>query len=385
MVNSRKAPISSCADLEEYLQKNATSKWKNLHNNRTLWEAYQEIKNNLKPIQENVTVGAMAEGFKEYCEKCRSDIEQIKKESQNVSQELYDYFSSEHIIFLNDHGPEHIKKVIDRASDLLQKTKLELDEFESFILLCAIQIHDIGNVFGRTGHEKKLRPIFDENSQNIILDTPEKRVIQIIAMAHGGKASDGSKNTISKLPEQEAILGTEIRTRFLAAILRFADELADDSSRANRSAMDLGIIGLDSILYHDYSTALHTVKVEKNQINNDYQIELIYEFETTMLSKKYAVASVEKFLLDEIYDRTLKMERERRYCMKFMKSAIDIERIIVSINIYDSHLNLFKSIRYTLEDINYPDSPHLGCIKDIDSNIPNGNEMLQVMKQNEGD
>ena len=70
-----------------------------------------------------------------------------------------------------------------------------------------------------------------------------------------------------------------------------------------------------------------------------------------MLKKKYKIGNGQKYLLDEIYDRTLKMEQERRYCMKFMHPYIDIGRIDVTINIYNEDLELLPSISYRLEDI----------------------------------
>ena len=195
-------------------------------------------------------------------------------------------------------------------------------------------------------------------------------------MAHGGKTRDGSKDTISKLRTSEVIFDTTIRTRFLAAVLRFADELADDSSRANRPALNLNVIGVESEIYHNYSKVLHTVAIEKDDTNNDHRIVLVYELDSSMLAKKYKIGNCEKFLLDEIYDRTLKMEQERKYCMKFMHPYLDIGRIDVTINIYDEDLEPLPSISYRLEDISYPDSPKIGRIKDIDASIPSGEEML---------
>lgn len=375
-----KVHLNECCNLEEYLEGVSTLKWKTNHNSRTFWEAYNQIKLNLKPIQENVATGAMAEGISACIETFRREIEEVKASGGDYDKILLDFLSSDHIIFLNDHGPAHIEKVIERAFSILNSTSSELTEFETFILLCAIQIHDIGNILGRAGHERKLHEIFDEHSKDIILDSPEKRVIKSIAMAHGGKTREGSKDTISKLRTSEVIFDTTIRTRFLAAVLRFADELADDSSRANRTALDLNVIGVESEMYHNYSKVLHTVAIEKDDTNNDHRIVLVYELESSMLKKKYKVGSGQKYLLDEIYDRTLKMEQERRYCMKFMHPYIDIGRIDVTINIYDEDLELLPSISYRLEDISYPDSPQIGHIKDVDASIPSGKEALSYIK-----
>jgi len=384
MANSKKKTLSECSGLEQYLECISTSKWKSYHNGRNFWEAYKEIKLNLKSTQENVASGAMAEGIRAYIDQCKNMIDQLKNNGGDYESLLSDMLSSDHIIFLNDHGPDHMQKVITRAFSILRCSSQSLNEFETFILLCAIQIHDIGNILGRVGHEKKLHEIFEEHSKDIILDSPEKRVIKSIAAAHGGRAHDGSKDTISKLCTTEVIFDSDIRTRFLAAVLRFADELADDSSRANRAALDLGVIGVDSEIYHHYSRALHTVKIEKDEDNGDHRVVLVFELEESTLEKMYKVGESKKYLLDEIYDRTLKMEQERRYCMKFMHPYVDIGRIDVTINIYDAELQPLHPISYRLEDILYPDKPQIGHIKEIDDKIPTGEELLSYLKPKGG-
>src|SRR4051812_22116567 len=73
---------------------------------------------------------------------------------QVTKQAIYDEFVNgkdrESVIFLNDHGPDHIKTVIQRASQLLNNGQVcPLTAREVFLLLNAIQVHDIGNFYGR--------------------------------------------------------------------------------------------------------------------------------------------------------------------------------------------------------------------------------------------
>ena len=102
--------------------------------------------------------------------------------------------------------------------------------------------------------------------------------------------------------------------------------------------------------------------------------------EAPALKERYLVGNHEKYLLDEIYDRTQKMELERRYCMKFMYPYINIGRIQVAINIYGAQSQLIKSISYTLEDVSYPNDAVVvrdGMIGNI--SVPSGKEMLHVL------
>lgn len=375
--------INEYNGLEEYLDNTASNKWKENHNNKTLFDVYQDIKNNLKETQENIIPGAMAEEIRASLSELATKLKAMEDKGELTTGLLREYLYSDHIVFLNDHGPNHVQKVIERAFSILSCMSQQLSDFEVFILLCAIQIHDIGNVLGRQGHEKKLHKIFDDKSKNLIVDTAEKRIIKNIASAHGGKTFEGSKDTISVLNVSEPIFGVNIKTRFLAAVLRFADELADDSTRANREAQDLGIIGVDSTIFHDYSKVLHTVKIKYDSENQDNCIQLVYELDTEILSKQYKTRGENRYLLDEIYDRTLKMEQERRYCMKFMQPYIFINRINVTINVYGSDSQQLERITYQLEDTSYPDRPVIGNIKDINSQIPSGEELLSSIKSKE--
>lgn len=379
---TRKKTVKTCGGLVQFLTETQNPIWKKYHNNRTCFEAYTEIKRNLEPIQDTIIAGAMAEGINTALKKYEEEVNSIISEGNEGSraQKIHELFASDPVIFLNDHGPGHIEKVIERANDIIAHFIGEpLSEFEAFLLACAIQIHDIGNILGRTGHERKLIEIFDDNSKNIILDVPERRAIKSIAMAHGGKGTFG-KDTISPLSSKESIFNTQVRTRLLASILRFSDELADDSTRANRPAIDLNIIGTNSEIYHCYSQALHTVNIEEDKETQNCKVTLVYELETDSLRRTYKVGGCEKYLLDEIYDRTLKMELERRYCMKFMYPSVNIGRIDVSINIYGRTSEKVRTISYTLEDVFYPESPIAGQIGNTwKKEVPSGEELLRSL------
>lgn len=259
----------------------------------------------------------------------------------------------EAIIYLTNHGKTHIDTVIQRASSLLQKSTCKLTPYEGYILLLAIHFHDVGNIYGRTNHEQKCKEIMSRLGVLAGEDEPEKRVIIKVASAHGGYINN-SKDTISSLNVDHPVLGKRVRKRLLAAILRFADEIADDSTRASRFLFEENSIPVWSRVYHAYSISLHSVLVDENQI------ELAFEIEKDMILEKFVKhengVDEEIFLIDEIYERTMKMHRERVYCMRFLRPDFDIQKIKVTIEIYDKNEIVHgEKIQYTLEDSGYPD------------------------------
>lgn len=384
---TRKKTIEGCGGLVEFLKEMNSASWKDYHNGRTCYEAYIEVKRNLNDTIKDTERGAMAVEVREILEQFKNKITEVlnAQNKDNTDEKINRILSEDPVIFLNNHGQEHINQVINRAGAMVKKFNGQsLSEFEVFVLLCAIEIHDIGNILGRTGHEKKLNQIFDDHVKDIIPDTAERRLIKSIAMAHGGKAANGSKDTISPLSPEEMIFDSRVRTRLLAAVLRFADELADDSTRKSRAPLELGIIGTNSKIYQDYSRVLHTVYINKDDKDN-CEIQLVYELEVKDLKELYQVGHKERYLLDEIYDRTLKMERERRYCSKFMRGSLNIEKISVHINIYGNFSSKVDTIIYSLEDIEYPGEPISGNIKEVAGyKIRDGKEELEYAIRKDG-
>jgi hypothetical protein len=222
--------------------------------------------------------------------------------------------SYDNAMYLNNHGPEHVKTVIARASDLLRELPVVLSPYEGYLLLTAIHFHDVGNVFGREQHEKRCAEIMNASEISGKLgDATERRVIARIASAHGGLTDGGNKDTISQLQSEDERYGQEIRPRFLAAILRFADELADDRARASRFLLQEGTLPSGSELFHAYSFSLQSILVKGSEVR------LSYEIPPDVASRKYKRpdGKPDVYLLDEIYARVRKMHRERMYCMRF--------------------------------------------------------------------
>jgi hypothetical protein len=273
------------------------------------------------------------------------------------------------IIWLNDHGPDHINTVINRASDLLNNgDKCDLNPREVFLLLNSIQVHDIGNFYGRYNHEAKVLEAIGQGLTPILFDVVETKYVRDIAQVHGGKVKykNGSddKNTISTIKAEVTSDGYRIRQQLLASILRFADELADDKYRADLRSLNEDKIPSGSEVFHAYAGCLDTVKIlhSKNTVELHFKVPKAYLLRTFgKIQPDQTVKQV--YLLNEIYERAIKMHTERIYCSKFWKSQIDIDNIWVQIEFYgtadDGTLNedslfVHNDITFTLHDNQYP-------------------------------
>jgi hypothetical protein len=114
--------------------------------------------------------------------------------------------------------------------------------------------------------------------------------------------------------------------------------------------IDKGIIPESSVIYHKYANSLRSVKVNGNSVS------LKFSLAEQDIRHKFGKGSGRAFLIDEIYERTMKTHRERMYCMRFLRPEINIDRIAVSIDIYSAGFNeKLDSIEYKLEEAGYPD------------------------------
>lgn len=320
---------------------------------------YSDFKLYLEPIHDSVTKGALIKEINVWKDNIKREMLELKQrgksdsEIANQIEKLDELLHEDHMIYLNCHGAPHVKNVIEKVTEILRCFKSEdrLKSFESFILLCAIQLHDVGNVFGRTDHEHSFASILKK--QSAITDTITKHFIAKIAQAHSGNIQ-GEKDKISKLQLKKTLYNIEIRKRLLAALLRFGDELADDCSRADLAAIEMEIIPEESKIYHMYSKSLHTVAIKKNPVNGTLYVELVYCIELENVAKKYRKGINEKFLLDEIFLRTKKMEQERRYCMYFLSQYLPLNEIKVKIEITNENPIQSEAITYTLSETGYP-------------------------------
>lgn len=251
--------------------------------------------------------------------------------------------------WLTDHGPRHIEKVGNEAAKIVEQMDAELVPYEIFLLLLSIQVHDIANISGRASHENRIDEVWSRVFGPLGFDSLDKSMAIQIAATHGG-TFEGTKSTLRAVQKETKYKNTPIRPRLLAAILKLADELAEEIDRASTAKLELGVLPKESEVYHIYSSGLHTAHVEASSGT----IELGLAFSSKYFNRKFGKGQGETFLLDEIYERTLKTWSEAIYCSRFLPNLL-LTTVEVDIQIFDEATSLEAyRIRYRLEDTGYP-------------------------------
>lgn len=269
-------------------------------------------------------------------------------------------------LIFTDHGPDHFESVINAAGDLLyvddKRRELSLNAYEVYILLVTILLHDAGNIISRKTHTDDAKGILEFYMQNISTGILETKVISDIARAHGGKSlRDGSNDTIRDLNPEHSERRAKIRPQLIAALLRFADEICEDNSRACSFYENLKSeqrqLPEGCQIFHKYASSINSS---------------LYDFDTKFVRLQFCIfkkdlfnkygkltssESIENiYLLDEIYSRINKMYKEWLYCNDFFDRVIEVKGIKVMILILtDDGRKELKKIEFDTEQFKgYP-------------------------------
>lgn len=278
--------------------------------------------------------------------------------------------------WLTDHGPDHIATVIQRASLLCCGPQVVLESYEIYLLLMAIHFHDVGNIFGRDSHERKITDIMNKLDEALIGSNKlEHRMIRDIAMVHGGEATVGATTTQDTIGTLQYSIAKRPRIPLIAAILRFADELADDCTRTSRFFIQ-NAIPPEAQAYHLYADRLRRVRVD----TAEHEIELVFEINEAVAREKIQKDASKVYLFDEILRRTAKTFREFLYFARFTRHVIHIDHISVAIKILtDDYMRVRGKILYVLREQGYPPTVSIASMCP-DITCKNGKELAKYVK-----
>lgn len=232
---------------------------------------------------------------------------------------------------LSDHGAGHISNVLDNSYSLLSESGLNyLTGIELYLLGIIILFHDVGNLYGRQDHHKKVAEIFDWARGTEPSVRREKSLVLAAIKAHTGKASDGTYDTLKDVGPQDHLANEPIRLQELAAILRFADELAEGVQRTSEFMLEKGLYQGDSQIYHEYASVTNVFIDRGNErVLLTYEVELVPATAGDLTWKDRLGR-----LLDFIYKRAVKLDQERRYARYYSSVLGQFKSTWVKLNFH---------------------------------------------------
>lgn len=212
---------------------------------------------------------------------------------------------------LTDHSSKHVADVLDNAEQLLGEHISDFSGTELYCLILAILFHDVGNIFEREEHQRNVAEVYDfirsQNNRN----KQEKYIVLKVAEAHCGQTTDGSIDTLKSVEETAPLWRTPVRLRYIAAILRFADELAEGPHRTSNFMQKHQKYSENSEIYHEYANITNIfIDRGNNRIAITYDIEIETDDNGSISHEKEQKLHD---LLDFSYQRIKKINQERQY------------------------------------------------------------------------
>lgn len=210
---------------------------------------------------------------------------------------------------LSDHSEQHIQDVFERAYKVIGEEEfLKFTPKDVYCLALMILFHDVGNIFGRKGHNaiEKIAEIYNKYRTNVQNYRDEKRVITLGASSHCGESKKGSRDTLKDVKDS-SIKGDKIKLIELSAILRFSDELAEGKQRTCSLLLEKGLIDKESEVYHRYAQVTD-IEIDRNleRVSITYDINIPSDF------NEKAQEEFRELMLFS-YHRAVKLDIERRY------------------------------------------------------------------------
>ncbi len=273
--------------------------------------------------------------------------------------------------FYTDHGGRHFEEVVRYAGFLLENTFDQanslLTPYELYLLLCAIRVHDAGNIDGRDDHDKRAFSILQAYGGDIQKDATEHRLIGDIAQAHGGRTMiDKDKDTIGALLSETVVGAVDVRPQMVAAIVRFADEICEHSSRASGHHIAQDNLPAESKLFQLYANSIAGAKPDRK--NKSFKLR--FRFDVALFSNTYptprddAGNQQQKYLIDDVLDRINKLNHERVYCNRFLLPQMQTDRLEITmefaktISVANTNQQVACGQRnLTIRDKGYPSVP----------------------------
>ncbi len=251
----------------------------------------------------------------------------------------------------NDHGPGHIQRVTERLDELLGPSPLEHLEspLELFLCMAAVQWHDVGMLESRKGHPaisgqwvKKLKGV------DALLTEHERTIVAVAAQSHGSKCD--IRANCSSLPDKLKIGQFSVRPKVIAALVRLADELDEDSRRAPEVAM--AIMGdempADSKFYWTFCQRIVGVCPEVARRSITFNIQL----KRKDLDSTVIVDGVSKPFVQAMLEKLRKIDIERELVNEFLPSQLQYQHVHLQFNGVSDWKALETAKEFVLTDSN---------------------------------
>ena len=209
------------------------------------------------------------------------------------------------------------------------------------------------------------------NIADLFYDTETRHDIFDVARVHGGKSPQFGRDTIRGINSDNF---TFPRLRLLAAILRIADELSENSERVRAELIKRLAASPKSNLAYRYAQCFRRFELQNDTLDvllrvQPDQHEFVTEIDGECMN-----------FFDHLEHKIDVIEKEARYCAQYGRPDFDIRRIRFTVEFFDDRFpSVSRKVSLALDlDRGYPDElPVLSARSD---DLANGASMAELSR-----
>ena len=250
------------------------------------------------------------------------------------------------------HGCRHVSDLVESLDKLGSSIKRKkgttpLNPLESYILLCAAHVHDVGNIKGRKNHPTNSDELI-KNHSYLFYDTETRQNIYDVARVHGGVSEKYGHDTFREIHSDHY---SPPRLWLLAAMLRMADELSENPERVPAALLKWFQASSKSNLAYRYAECFRRFDLQNDTL--DILLKIYPD-------QNECVTEIDdKSFFDYLERKIDTIEREARYCSQYGRPNFDVRQVQLTIEYYKDKAPsiITKGSKLTLHlDRGYPEN-----------------------------
>ena len=228
----------------------------------------------------------------------------------------------------NDHGPQHIQRVLENLDRLLGDDPLKehtIKPYELFLAMMTILYHDIGIIRDRKDHANISALLVQEEQNAYIINERDREIIRAAVVSHSSREDIEEKCAV--FSETELIGKYTVRPRMIAALVRLADELDEDFRRADPLLEKRLNLPDESHFYWLFCQRISGI----NPVQASHEITISVKFEESDIGRLVKHSGKYKPFIWLFAEKLEKINQERVITKKYLPPDLHYHRIIISV------------------------------------------------------
>lgn len=226
----------------------------------------------------------------------------------------------------NNHGPSHIRRVLVKLDQILDSNKQKhINCYELFLAMMSILYHDIGIMRQRQDHGIISKNILNSDINDAyIIDPFDKEIISAAVVSHSGSKS--IETECQCFSQEETIKDYKVRPKVIAALVRLADELDEDSRRADLKLQERLNIPESSLFFWRFCQRIQGIMPIFSNKKIQFDIKLLSED----IELEGLTPNGKRFFTDFFAEKLDKFNKERILANLFLPYELKYSEILIN-------------------------------------------------------